>query len=197
MLLRELGEGNILHQFRRDVQLIREDRVDFSVLPLLVLGLFVFQLDRMNLASALTGGFAKDTKISQADINLGNLLMFGGVVLLEVPSNMALQAIGPRKWLSAQVFMFGLVATLQFRIRNRAGFLACRIVLGLTESGYIPGSLYTLGSWYRRRDLARRVGLFFFGMFGGNAVSPLLASAILHLDHKGGLRGWQWLFLCK
>ena len=35
------------------------------MLPLLTLGLLVFQLDRVNLASALTGGFAKYIKITQ------------------------------------------------------------------------------------------------------------------------------------
>jgi MFS family permease len=167
------------------------------VLPLLALGLFVFQLDRMNLASALTGGFAKDIKITQYDVNIGNLLMYAGIVILEVPSNMALQAIGPRKWLSAQVFLFGLTASMQFLIRNRAGFFASRVMLGLAEAGYIPGATYTLGSWYRRQDLARRIAILFFGMFCGSAFSPLLASGILELDGRSGLRGWQWIFLCE
>ena len=66
-------------------------RIDCSVLPLLFLGLLVFQLDRMNIASALTGGFAADIQVDQNTINLGNQLMFTGIVLLEIPSNMALQ----------------------------------------------------------------------------------------------------------
>lgn len=68
-------------------------RVDFSVLPLLFLGLFAFQLDRMNIASALTGGFATDINISQATVNLGNQLMFMGIVIFEIPCNMALQRV--------------------------------------------------------------------------------------------------------
>jgi hypothetical protein len=63
------------------------------VLLLLFLGLLVFQLDRMNLASALTGGFAKDIGISQDTINLGNQLMFMGIVVLEIPCNMVLQRV--------------------------------------------------------------------------------------------------------
>lgn len=47
-----------------------------TVLPLLFLGLLVFQLDRMNIASALTGGFATDIHVTQSTINLGNQLMF-------------------------------------------------------------------------------------------------------------------------
>ncbi|KID87676.1 inner membrane transport protein yfaV [Metarhizium guizhouense ARSEF 977] len=170
-------------------------KVDCSVLALLFLGLLVFQLDRMNLASALTGGFAKDIGISQDTINLGNQLMFMGIVVLEIPCNMALQRFGPRKWMSAQVFMFGVVATMQVFLRSRTGFLLVRLILGLSEAGYIPGAVYTLSTWYRRRELSRRVAILFFGMFGGNAISPLLASGILKLDNARGLRGWQWLFM--
>ncbi len=91
--------------------------------------------------------------------------------------------------------MFGIVATLQVFLHNRAGFLSARVILGFCESGYIPGAIYTLSTWYTRRELAKRVAVLFFGMFGANAISPVLASGILKLDHARGLHGWQWLFL--
>ena len=47
----------------------------------------------MNLASALTGGFAVDMGIQQNTINLGNQLMFMGIVVFEIPCNMALQRV--------------------------------------------------------------------------------------------------------
>jgi hypothetical protein len=71
-------------------------RVDASVLFLLCLGLLVFQIDRMNLASALTDGFAADIGVDQDTINLGNQLLFMGIVVLEIPCNMALQKVGYR-----------------------------------------------------------------------------------------------------
>ncbi|OBR16019.1 major facilitator superfamily transporter [Colletotrichum higginsianum IMI 349063] len=218
-------------------------KIDLTVLPLLVLGLLMFQLDRMNLASALTAGFAKDIDVSQDTINLGNQLMFMGTVVLEIPCNLLLQWVrsrhvlsstnrhpppththtytqlyivtpnedseqhlrltthtrqfGPRKWISLQVLLFGLVATLQVLVKNRAGFLAIRLMLGLAEAGYIPGSMYTLSTWYTKRELAKRIAIFMFGQFGGNALSPLLATGILKLAGKGGLKGWQWLFLLE
>jgi MFS family permease len=91
--------------------------------------------------------------------------------------------------------MFGLVATMQTFVRNRTGFLVSRVMLGLAESGYTPGAMYILSLWYKRRELAKRVSIFFFGMFGGNAISPLLATGILKLDGSRGMTGWQWLFL--
>lgn len=93
--------------------------------------------------------------------------------------------------------MFGTTACLQVFVTNKAGFIATRLILGLTEAGYIPGALFALSTWYTRSELARRVAVFFFGMFGGNAMSPLLAAGILQLEGINGLRGWQWLFLGK
>jgi len=151
----------------------------------------------MNLASALTDGFAKDIGVDQNAINLGNQLMFLGIVVLEIPSNILLQRLGPRKWISAQVLIFGAVATLQVFVRDRTGFLVARSFLGLCEAGYIPGGIYTLSTWYTKQELAKRVAIFFFGMFGGNAISPVLASGILQLRGRGNLKGWQWLFLSK
>lgn len=86
---------------------------------------------------------------------------------------------------------------MQIFLKNRTGFLVSRLVLGLAEAGYIPGAVYTLSTWYRKRELAKRVAVFFFGMFGGNAVSPILASGILQLSGKRGIKGWQWLFLSE
>jgi len=47
----------------------------------------------MNLASALTDGFAKNIGVDQTTINLGNQLMFMGIVVFEIPCNMLLQKV--------------------------------------------------------------------------------------------------------
>lgn len=120
-----------------------------------------------------------------------------GIVVLEIPSNIVLQRLGPREWISAQVLIFGAVATLQVFVRDKTAFLVARSFLGSCEADYIPGGIYTLSTWYTKRELAKRVAVFFFGMFGGNAISPVLASGILQLRGRGNLKGWQWLFLSK
>ncbi|PYI09378.1 MFS general substrate transporter [Aspergillus sclerotiicarbonarius CBS 121057] len=169
----------------------------FRVLPLLVLGFATYQIDRTNISSALTGGFASDIGVNQNTINLGNQLMFLGVIVLEIPSNMVLQRVGPRRWISTQVFIFGIIATLQIFIRNRTGFLLTRAILGLAEAGYIPAAMYTLSTWYTKDELTKRIAIFFFGMFGGSAVAPLLGAGLLKLDGRGGMLGWQWIFLLE
>ncbi|PWY69616.1 MFS general substrate transporter, partial [Aspergillus sclerotioniger CBS 115572] len=175
-------------------------RADFRVLPLLVLGFTTYQIDRTNISSALTGGFASAIVVNQNTINLGNQLMFLGVIVLEIPSNMVLQRVGPRRWISTQVFIFGIIAALQIFIRNRTGFLLTRAILGLAEAGYIPAAMYTLSTWYTKEELTKRIAVFFFGMFGGSAIAPLLGAGLLKLGGRGGLAGlagWQWIFLLE
>ena len=133
--------------------------------------------------------------ISQLQFNVGQQLLSLGIVLFEIPSNMALYKLGPGKWLSLQLFLFGLVSTFQAFQTNRAGFLVTRFLLGVTESGYIPGGLWTVSTWYTRSETAKRVMVFFFGSMLSQAVTKLLAYAILHMRGVAGYPGWFWLFV--
>jgi MFS family permease len=61
---------------------------------------------------------------------------------------MILYRVGPGKWLTLQLFLFGIVSTFQAFQNNYGSFVATRLLLGITESGFIPGGLWTLSTWY-------------------------------------------------
>jgi MFS family permease len=83
--------------------------------------------------------------------------------------------VGPGKWLTLQLFLFGLVSTFQAWQTNYSSYLATRFLLGVTESGYIPGGLWTLSTWYTRQETAKRTMIFFFGNQLGQASAKLIA----------------------
>ncbi|WWC60694.1 uncharacterized protein I303_103270 [Kwoniella dejecticola CBS 10117] len=173
-------------------------KIDFFVLPLLFLGFYVFQLERGNISNALTDGFLKSVGITQDQFNTGQSLLYLGIILLEIPSNYMLQRVGPRIWISFQVLAFGLVGTLQAFQKGYGGYLATRIMLGVTECGYIPGALFIISTFYKRSELATRNSIFFIGNGLATATSGLLAYAILPMgtrypQHKG----WQWLMIVE
>ncbi|KAK3044445.1 hypothetical protein LTS18_001269 [Coniosporium uncinatum] len=118
-----------------------------------------------------------------------------GIVLFEVPSNMILYRVGPGKWLTLQLFLFGTVSTFQTFQKGYGAFIATRFLLGVTESSFIPGGLWTLSTWYTRKETAQRVMLFYFGNQFGQASSKLIAYGILHMRGVGGRPGWFWLFI--
>lgn len=57
----------------------------------------------------------------------------------EIPSNLVLKKISPRIWLPALTVMWGIVTMCLGFVRNYAGFMAVRAVLGITEGGLLPG----------------------------------------------------------
>ena len=132
--------------------------------------------------------------INQDQFNVGQQMLSLGIVLFEIPSNMILYRVGPGKWLTLQLFLFGVVSTFQAFQGNYSSFIATRFLLGVTESGFIPGGLWTLSTWYTRKETAKRVMIFYFGNQFGQASSKLLAYGILHMRGVDGRPGWFWLF---
>ncbi|KAL4930318.1 major facilitator superfamily domain-containing protein [Aspergillus undulatus] len=164
------------------------------IMPILTLGFFCLQLDRGNMANAITDNFMEDVGIDQDQFNVGQQMLSLGIVLTEIPSNMILYRVGPGKWLTLQLFLFGIVSTFQAFQRGYGPFIATRLLLGITESGFIPGGLWTLSTWYTRTETAKRVMIFYFGNQLGQASAKLLAYGILHMRGVGGQPGWFWLF---
>lgn len=137
----------------------------------------------------------EDVGINQDQFNVGQQMLSLGIVLFEIPSNMVLYRVGPGKWLTLQLFLFGTVSTFQAFQSNYASFIATRFLLGITESGFIPGGLWTLSTWYTKKETAKRVMVFYFGNQFGQASAKLLAYGILHMRGVAGRVGWFWLFV--
>jgi MFS family permease len=153
-----------------------------------------------------------DLSITQETVNTGNSLVYVGICIGDIPANLLIQKVritrrelnvhvlidhqvGADIWLPCQLLAWGLVATFQAFIKNRSGFLATRFLLGLCESGFIPGTLWYLTKWYTKRELGKRTVLFFIGSYTANLLNGLIAYGLLRLRGRCDLAGWQWLFL--
>ncbi|KAH6619311.1 major facilitator superfamily domain-containing protein [Chaetomium sp. MPI-SDFR-AT-0129] len=172
-------------------------RLDFLIMPLLILGFFALQIDRGNIGNALTDFFLRDVGITQFQFNVGQQLLSAGIVLLEIPSNIILYRLGPTVWIGGQILAWGLVATLQAFQKGLGSYLATRLLLGLCEAGFIPAGLFTMTRWYKRDESTSRFSIYFLGNLLSAACSGLIAYGILHMRGIGGLAGWQWLFLLE
>src|SRR5271170_4965778 len=62
-------------------------------MPLVVLGFFMMQLDRGNIANALTDTILQDLHITTDDVNVRYQLLSLGILLFEIPSNIILQRV--------------------------------------------------------------------------------------------------------
>ena len=62
-------------------------------MPLVVLGFFMMQLDRSNIANALTDTILQDLHITTNHVNVRYQLLSLGILLFEIPSNIILQRV--------------------------------------------------------------------------------------------------------
>jgi hypothetical protein len=65
-------------------------KLDMIVMPLLILVFIGLQFDRSNIGNALTDNFLEDVGISQDQFNVGQQLLYVGIVVLEVRMPMSL-----------------------------------------------------------------------------------------------------------
>jgi hypothetical protein len=75
------------------------------LMPLLMAGFFVLQLDRSNIGNALTDTLTTDLGITTDDVNVGNQFMSAGIVIAEIPLNLILQRVGAPVWLTLQMLI--------------------------------------------------------------------------------------------
>ena len=83
-------------------------------------------MDRVNISAVLTSTITDDLGITTNQVNIGSQLLSAGIVVTEIPSNIVLQRIGPQRWLSMQLFAWGLVATFQAFVQSYPAYLATR-----------------------------------------------------------------------
>ena len=85
------------------------------------------------------------------------------------------------------VLGFGLVCFATAFITDFRGFMTIRVWLGLFEGGVMPGITYYLSTWYKRHELALRIGIFVSAASMSGAFGGLLATAFLSIPQLKGL----------
>jgi MFS family permease len=166
------------------------------LMPLLVAGYILNFLDRTNIALA-KAALQEHVGISPAAYGLGAGLFFLAYSACEVPSNLILQKLGARPWITRIMLTWGLVSMAMCLVRGPASFYGLRITLGIAEAGLFPGVLYYLTGWFGPREQARATGYFLMGVSLANVIGGPVGGAILSLNGALGLAGWQWLFLLE
>jgi len=168
----------------------------WRLLPLLSICYLVAYMDRANISFAAKT-MNRDLHFSPQTYGLGAGLFFLSYALCEVPSNRLMLRFGARRWLSRIMLTWGLLAGAMVLVRSVHEFYGARLLLGCAEAGYFPGALYFLSQWFPRATRGRAISLFYVSLPISTIVMGGLAGALLGLDGRLGLRGWQWMFLVE
>ncbi|MGY4818200.1 MFS transporter [Pseudomonas chlororaphis subsp. piscium] len=170
-------------------------KVKRHVLPLFVIMFIVNYIDRVNIGFVRTH-LEHDLGIGAAAYGFGAGLFFIGYALFEVPSNILLQRVGARIWLTRIMFTWGLVATAMAFVQNETQFYVLRFLLGVAEAGFFPGVIYYFTRWLPGVERGKAIAIFLSGSALASLVSGPLSGALLQIEGLGW-HGWQWMFIIE
>ena len=167
-----------------------------KLIPFLFVLYVVAYLDRINV------GFAslqmnREIGLSESAFGLGAGLFFLGYSIFEVPSNLILERVGARLWISRIMISWGIAAIAMSMVRGASSFFALRFILGVAEAGFFPGVILYLTYWFPAREQARSVALFMTATALAGVIAGPVSGAILGMHGLAHFSGWQWLFVLE
>ena len=171
-------------------------KVAKRLLPFLIVCYFIAFLDRVNVGfAALT--MNKDLAFTATIFGWGSGIFFIGYFLFEVPSNIALERFGARRWIFRIMLTWGILSGAMAFIWDSTSFYVVRFLLGVAEAGFFPGIILFLTFWFPASYRARIVGYFMAAIPISTVIGAPVSGYILGLNGMLGLRGWQWLFILE
>jgi ACS family tartrate transporter-like MFS transporter len=171
-------------------------RVRRRIVPFAFLCYVVAYIYRVNIGFA-ANQLQQRLGLSATQYGIGAGLFFLGYCLFEIPSNLVLERVGARRWIARIMIGWGLVTIATLFVRGAASFMAARVLLGIAEAGFFPGFVLYLTYWIPAADRARTGALFMMAAPMAIVVAAPLSQALLKLDGRLNLQGWQWLFLVE
>ena len=166
------------------------------LIPLIAIAYGVAYTDRVNISFAALQ-MNRDLHFSASSYGLGAGLFFLSYAACEIPSNLLLYRFGARRWIARIMITWGLLAMGMMFVKTPVEFYVVRFLLGMAEAGFFPGVVYYLSQWFPANVRARTVSRFYVALPLSSVFMGGLAGALLNLQGRLGLAGWQWLFLAE
>jgi MFS transporter, ACS family, tartrate transporter len=166
------------------------------LLPFLFLLYIVAYLDRMNVGFA---ALQMQKQLGFDDVVYGRAagMFFLGYFLFQVPSNLILERLGARRWIVVLMVTWGIISSSLIFVTTPRSFYILRFCLGLAEAGFFPGIVLYLKKWFPIEARARALAWFMTAAPVSGIVGGPVSGALLGIHARGGLAGWQWLFLLE
>jgi len=170
-------------------------RAAWRLVPLILAMYIAAFLNRVNVSfAALT--MNQDLGFSPEVYGWGTGVFFLGYLVFEVPSNLIMEKVGARLWLSRIMITWAIVSMAFAFVQGPVMFFLLRFLLGLAEAGFYPGILLYFTYWFPAATRARILAIFCMGIPVSNILGAPLSGWLLGVEGYG-MKGWQWMYILE
>ncbi|KAH8879920.1 MFS general substrate transporter [Thozetella sp. PMI_491] len=171
-------------------------KLDLSILIFGCLSFFTKYLDQQSITNAYVSGMREDLHFQGDDLNYITATFWASYCTFMIPACYFMTHYPANIVLASLEIGWGLSTFGLAWAQNLQTVYAMRFFTGVFECCSFTGTIYVIGSWYKPREIGRRVALFFIASpLGTMFAGYLQAAAYTNLNQVHGLAGWRWLFI--
>ncbi|KAL9600381.1 MAG: hypothetical protein Q9219_003231 [cf. Caloplaca sp. 3 TL-2023] len=153
-------------------------------------------LDRSNIGNAKIAGLSDDLRLTSSQYEWTLRAFYTTYVSFEwMP--ILYTVLSPSTYIATCVVAWGIIASLQALATSFSSLCILRALLGISEAAFSPGVPVFLAFFYKREELAYRIGLFISAAPLATSFASSLAWLITKLGQKSPIAPWRLLFLVE
>lgn len=103
----------------------------------------------------------------------------------------------PSTYIASCVGVWGIIASVQALANSFLSLCILRALLGISEAAFSPGVPVFLATFYKRDELAYRIGLFISAAPLATSFASSLAWLIMKLGEQSSIAAWRMLFIVE
>lgn len=171
-------------------------KIDLFILPILVALMSCQLMDKTTNSYASIMGLKTDLNMSGTEYSWVGSSFYFGYLIFEYPANYLIQKFPLSKTLSTAVIIWGIILMCHAACSNSAGFIVCRVFLGVFEGFMNPSYIKMTSQWWKTNEQFMRTSVW----FGFQGFGTLLGAGIAYGLAKNrtgdyALASWRLLYI--
>ena len=171
-------------------------KIDWHILPIIVALMSCQLMDKTTNSYASIMGMRQELNMSAKEYSWVGSSFYFGYLVFQYPANRLLQRFPLSKTLSTAVIIWGIILMCHAACTNSAGFLTCRVLLGIFEGFMNPSYILLTSQWWRKSEQFMRTCIW-WGMQG---FGTILGAGIAYglQVHRGGhheFASWKCVYI--
>lgn len=168
-------------------------KIDWRILPLITLVYGMNYVDKAALSWAVMFNLKNDIHIDGNQYSWISAIFYFGYLGAEYPANYIIHKFSVAKIICIVCLVWGILLFGHIGIKNYAGMLVIRFILGVSEAPISAACINYIGEWYTKSEQPFRFLCFASGQGGLYIIFSLVSYGLGHTDST--LKPWAYIYL--